>query len=41
MEAIRVIRSCLDFVGNNVGTEKIMDPSRATTGHVGKLSLHG
>ena len=40
-EAIRVIRSCLDFHGNNVGSEKIMDPTRATTGHVGKLSLHG
>ena len=41
IQAISIIRSCLDFHGNNVGSEKIMDPSRATTGTVGKLSLHG
>ena len=41
LEAIRMIRSCLDFIANNVGHEKIMHANRATTGHVGKLSLLG
>ena len=41
LEAIKIIRGCLDFIANNVGTEKIMHADRATTGNVGKLSLHG
>ena len=40
-EAIKAIRSCLDFIANNVGEEKIMHADRATTGHVGRLSLRG
>jgi len=41
IEAIKVIRNCLDFIANNVGNEKIMHADRAVTGHVGKLSLKG
>ena len=41
LEAIRVVRNCLDFIANNVGEEKIMHADRATTGHVGPLSLRG
>ena len=41
VKAIMVIRSCLDFIANNVGTEKTMHADRATTGSVGKLSLQG
>ena len=41
IRAIKVIRSCCDFIANNVGTEKIMHPDRATTGTVGRISLKG
>ena len=41
VEAIKVVRSCLDFIANNVGKEKIMHPDRAVTGTVGKISLKG
>ena len=41
IEAIKVIRNCLDFIANNVGNDKIMHADRAVTGHVGKLSLRG
>lgn len=41
LKAIRIIRSCLNFIANNVGDQKIMHADRATTGHVGKLSLRG
>ena len=41
IEAIKVIRNCLDFIANNVGDDKIMHVDRAVTGNVGKLSLRG
>ena len=41
LAAIKTIRSCLDFIANNVGDEKIMHADRKTTGTVGKISLHG
>ena len=41
IEAIKVIRNCLDFIANNVGDNKIMHVDRAVTGNVGKLSLRG
>ena len=41
LACIRMIRSCLDYIANNVGKEKIMHTSRATTGTAGKISLRG
>ena len=41
IEAIKVMRNCLDFIANNVGDDKIMHVDRAVTGNVGKLSLRG
>jgi hypothetical protein len=35
------MRGCLDFIANNVGDKKIMNPDREVTGHVGKLSMRG
>ena len=41
IEAIKIMRNCLDFIANNVGDDKIMHVDRAVTGNVGKLSLRG
>jgi hypothetical protein len=41
VQAIKIIRSSLDFIANNVGSEKIMHPDRPTTGTVGRISLKG
>jgi hypothetical protein len=41
LEAMTAIRNCCDFIANNVGTNKIMDPMRKVTGTVGKISIKG
>jgi Fe-S cluster biogenesis protein NfuA len=41
LEAMTAIRNCCDFIANNVGTNKIMDPLRKVTGTVGKISIKG
>ena len=41
IHAIHVIRNSLDFIANNIGSDKIMHADRPTTGEVGKISLHG